>query len=366
MPDTSPMSSIPPESAPLSRRSFLAGALAFGGTATAGSSLLAACGSSKSSSRSKPGSGAGGSGGTTALAVQLVWLKNVQFGGSWIAQKQGLYDKFGVKPNLLAGGPNTVVEPIVVSGKALVGVSNPDSVASAVAKGADLEIVAATYLKSPFMVMSLVDTPITSPQQMLGKKIGVPAASTQLWHSFLKANKIDPTKLTTVPVQFDVTPLADKQVDGYLGFITDEPIILQERGVKTHVMKFDDFNYHLFGDCYVIRRGALDDSGDRRTILGFLKAERLGWQKAVADPDLAAQLAVDLSGKDLKLALGQQRLEAKAQAPLVQPPGTSAKGVLIMTDELVQQNLDTLDLNPSVPPKKELFNTALVEELSAT
>jgi len=359
------MSSIPPISASLSRRSFLAGALAFGGAATAGSTLLAACGSSKSSSSNKGGSSAGGSGGTS-LAVQLVWLKNVQFGGSWIAQKQGLYDKFGVKPTLLAGGPNTVVEPIVVSGKALVGVSNPDSVASAVAKGADLEIVAATYLKSPFMVMSLLDNQIVSPQQMLGKKIGVPAASTQLWHSFLKANKIDPTKLTTVPVQFDVTPLANKQVDGYLGFITDEPIILQERGVKTHVMKFDDFNYHLFGDCYVIRRGALDDSGDRKTILGFLRAERMGWQKAVADPDLAAQLAVDLSGKDLKLGLRQQKLEAKAQAPLVQPPGTSAKGVLIMTDELVQQNLDTLNLNPSVPAKKELFNTALVKELSAT
>ncbi len=356
------MKSIAPTTTPLSRRSFLTGALALGGAAATSFTLLAACGSSKPSSGSKAAS----SGGTTSLTVQLVWLKNVQFGGSYIAQKQGLYDKFGVKPNLLAGGPNTVVEPIVVSGKALVGVSNPDSVASAVAKGAGLEIVATTYLKSPFMVMSLLDTPITSPEQMLGKKIGVPAASTQLWHSFLKANKIDPAKLTTVPVQFDVTPLANKQVDGYLGFITDEPIILQQRGVKTHVMKFDDFNYHLFGDCYVIRKGALDDSGDRKTILGFLKAERMGWQKAVADPDLAAQLAVDLSGKDLKLALEQQKLEAKAQAQLVQPAGVSSKGVLIMSEELIKQNLDTLNLNPSVPANKDLFNTALVKELAAT
>lgn len=356
------MSSIPPTAAPLSRRSFLTGALALGGTAATGSTLLAACGSSKSSSSKKGGTG----GGATSLTVQLVWLKNVQFGGSWIAQKQGLYDRFGVKPSLLAGGPNTVVEPIVVSGKALVGVSNPDSVASAVAKGADLEIVAATYLRSPFMVMSLLDSPIASPQEMLGKKIGVPAASTQLWHSFLKANKIDPAKLTTVPVQFDVTPLADKQVDGYLGFITDEPIILQEQGVETHVMKFDDFNYHLFGDCYVVKKGALDDATTRKTILGFLEAERVGWQKAVADPDLAAQLAVDLSGKDLKLTLAQQKLEAKAQAPLVQPPGTTSKGVLVMTDELIQQNLDTLKLNPSVPAKQDLFNSALVKELSAT
>ncbi len=174
MPDLSHVPPISSLTAPLSRRSFLAGALAFGGAAATGSTLLAACGSSSSSNSKKTGTQGGASGGTTSLTVQLVWLKNVQFGGSWIAEKQGLYDKFGVKPNLLAGGPNTVVEPIVVSGKALVGISNPDSVASAVAKGADLEIVATTYLKSPFMVMSLLDTPITSPQEMLGKKIGAP------------------------------------------------------------------------------------------------------------------------------------------------------------------------------------------------
>lgn len=352
---------MPPRPEALSRRSFLAGALTLGGAAVGGSTLVAACGSS-----SKKNGGGGGAGGTAALTVQLVWLKNVQFGGSYIADKNGYYDRFGVKPNLLAGGPNTVVEPIVVSGKALVGISNPDSVASAVAKGADLEIVAATYLKSPFMVMSLLDTPITSPQEMLGKKIGVPAASTQLWHSFLKANKIDPAQLTTVPVQFDVTPLANKQVDGYLGFITDEPIILEQKGVKTHVMPFEDFNYHLFGDCYVVKKGALEDSAKRRTILGFLKAERKGWQRAVRDPDLAAQLAVDLSGKSLSLALQQQKLESKAQAALVQPPGTSAAGVLIATDALVQRNLDTLNLNPAVPAKKDLFNTALVKELAAS
>ena len=168
-----------PALAGLSRRSFLSGVVAVGGAALGGPALLAAC--SKSSSSSSEASGG------SSFAVQLVWLKNVQFGGSWIAQKQGYYSKHGVKPDLLAGGPNTVVEPIVVSGKALVGISNPDSVASAVAKGADLQIVATTYLKSPFMVMSLADTPIKTPREMLGKKIGVPSASTQLWQSFLKA-----------------------------------------------------------------------------------------------------------------------------------------------------------------------------------
>ena len=169
-----------------------------------------------------------------------------------------------------------------------------------------------------------------------------------------------------MPVQFDTTPLVDKQVDGYLGFLTDEPIILQLQGKKTHVMPFEDYNYHLFGDCYVVKKHALNDAGDRKKILNFLKAERLGWQKAVSDPDLAAQLAVDQSGKDLKLSLGQQKLEARAQAPLVQPPGTPAAGVLVMTDDLIQRNLKTLALNPSVPVKNDLFSTALNKELSGT
>ena len=56
---------------------------------------------------------------------------------------------------------------------------------------------------------------------------------------------------------------------------------------------------------------------DRDKLKAFLKAEIKGWNDAVADPAGAAKLAVENYGKDLKLNLGGQAEQAKAQNELV-------------------------------------------------
>ncbi len=62
--------------------------------------------------------------------------------------------------------------------------------------------------------------------EFFGKKIGVQAANEPIWKTFLKANNLDASKITKVPVQFDPTPLAQKQVDGWLSYVTNEPNLL--------------------------------------------------------------------------------------------------------------------------------------------
>ena len=56
-------------------------------------------------------------------------------------------------------------------------------------------------------IMSLANKPLKTPQDMIGKKIGVQATNESVWDAFLAANSIDPSKIDKVPVQFDPTPL---------------------------------------------------------------------------------------------------------------------------------------------------------------
>ena len=62
----------------------------------------------------------------TPVALQLSWLHSVQFGGSDIAQGKGYWRDLGLEVRLDAGGPNAPVEPPVVSGQALIGISAAD------------------------------------------------------------------------------------------------------------------------------------------------------------------------------------------------------------------------------------------------
>ncbi|MGC8514215.1 MAG: ABC transporter substrate-binding protein, partial [Acidimicrobiales bacterium] len=113
-------------SAPIARRQFLGRALQGGvgaiALATGGGALLAACGTSTKAASST----ASTTGGTTASAskslgsgaLQLDWIEDIEFAGSFIAKSNGYYSDNGLDVSLLAGGPTTSVEPIVVSGKA--------------------------------------------------------------------------------------------------------------------------------------------------------------------------------------------------------------------------------------------------------
>ena len=212
----------------LDRRQFLQrSAFTAAGVAVAGSGL-----STVWSGLSSVGAGAATPDYGT-LDFQLSWIKNVEFAGSYIADTNGYYKKQGFTGvNLMSGGPTVQQDAVVQSGKAFACISAPDITSSAINNGADLKIIGAQYQKNPFCVMSLKKSPIKTPEDMIGKKIGVQAINEAVWNAFLKANDIDPSKIDKVPVQFDPTPLAHGEVDGWFSFVTNEPNLLKVQGVE--------------------------------------------------------------------------------------------------------------------------------------
>ena len=93
-----------------------------------GAGLLAACG--KDSSGSGNGSVADGSKYGT-VAVQLSWLKNIEFAGEYFADSKGYYKDAGFgSVNLIAGGAaSTSVEAGLGTGKIWIGMSAPQTTA---------------------------------------------------------------------------------------------------------------------------------------------------------------------------------------------------------------------------------------------
>ena len=199
----------------LNRRGFLRRGIGFGVGAASLPAFLAACGSSSSKGATVTTAAAGGattaaSGGATTAAgaattaaaakkdlgkmsLRLSWIKNSEFAGSYMADTNGYYKAEGFSAvDLIAGGPSaTPIEVDVQSGKALVGISAPDLVGAAKAKGADLVIIGVQYQKNPFCVMSLAKSPIKTPQEMYGKKFGLQAGNQVVWDAFVKASGID-------------------------------------------------------------------------------------------------------------------------------------------------------------------------------
>ena len=347
------------------RRTFLSrSAMAAGGLAVAGSagSILAACGSSGGSDSSATTAAGGGAADFGTLTYQLSWYKNVEFAGPYIADTEGLYTKAGFSGvKLLAGGPTVTQDAVVASGKALVGISAPDITSAAILKGAPLIAIGALFQKNPFCVMSLASNPLKTPKDMIGKKIGVQAVNEPVWNAFLKANDLDPSKITKVPAQFSPDPLAAGEVDGWFSFFTNEPNLLKAKGVETISFLLNDYNYPLVSQIWVVKTDTLKN--DRDKLKAFLKADVTGWQKSLADPAIGPNLVVTKYGKDLKLDEAEQVLESKAQNTLIVSADTKLNGIGTITPEIMDETIATLAAVGSKISAEKLFDLSILEEM---
>ncbi|WP_181720686.1 ABC transporter substrate-binding protein [Nocardia gipuzkoensis] len=345
----------------LNRRSFFRYS-ALAGAALGGAGALAACGGNSGDS----------SGGTTAdgskygrVAVQLSWLKNIEFAGEYFADAKGYFREAGFgSVDLIAGGAaSTSVEAGLDTGKVWLGLSAPQTTAPAILEGLPAKIIATTYQKNPFAIVSSAAKPIKSPEDMRGRKIGVQDTNQLIFNALLTANGMKPGDVTVVPAQFDPTPLANGEVDGWVSYVTNEPITLAAKGFQNTHFLFADFDLPLVAETLTVAQSTIDKERDK--LKAFLVAEIKGWKDAVADPAESARLAVEVYGKDQKLDLAEQTKEAIAQNDLVVSADTAANGLLSMTDALIEQNIAALRTAKIDIKAAQLFDLSVLREVYA-
>jgi ABC-type nitrate/sulfonate/bicarbonate transport system substrate-binding protein len=277
------------------------------------------------------------------IGYQLDWIKNFQFVGSYVADHRGYFRRFGLSVDLLNGGPGAPVDPVVVAGVALVGQSSPDQMGTAVMQGAPITCIGANYQRPPFSIISLASKPILSPHDLAGRKLGIQMHSLITWKAFLKLNKIDPATMNVVPVQADPTPLVSGEVDGIFGYATDQVVELRTAGYDPHYFLFADYGYKMFSATYSVLTASLADRKKRAQLVAFMKGEVLGWQDAIADPDFAAKLDVEVYGKGNGLDFKSERQSCIATNDLMVSDDTRKHGLFWMSPESIEGTLKTLE-----------------------
>jgi len=297
----------------------------------------------------------------TAVNFQLSWLHSVQFGGSYIASKKNYWRDLGLEVALNPGGPNAPVEPPVVSGQALVGISAADYTAAAVAEGAPFKIIAVAMQKNPFVIASLPANPVNKPTDLPGKKIGMALANTPVLQALCTLNDVDIKSINIVPTQYDAAPLVSGQVDCLLCWETDLPVAMTMQGIDNLTMLMADHGYAVHSQTYI---ATIDSIASRRDdIVALLKGEIRGWNDYKADTDAAAELTVAMF-PDQGLDLATQKLQAARQVPLMFSDLTDANGFGWFTDDTVAANVATLALlGRTVAP--DLWDRTLLEEAHA-
>jgi len=344
---------------PIDRRTFLsrgagalAGAAAFG---VAGPALVKGARTLDEIGSVAPGS-------LGPLAMVGAWVPDVETGGEYIADKEGYWKKLGFSSvDIIPSGPNAPPQEVTVeSGRALYGLSSLDATSAAIVKGFSLAVIGAEYQKSPFAVMSPASKPIKNPHGMIGKRIGVGSSNDQVWSEFLKVNGIPKSKVTTVPVGFDPTPLTTGQVDGWWSFITNEPIELALKGFKTYTFLVQDYGLPEVSTIFITTRNNLKNK--RAKLKAAMVGEIMGWKKALTNPALAAQLAVQ---RGQGLTYKAELLQSYAQNKLIVPPGSPPNGLFWISPTAQAQGIHTVGLGGTHVRSLQVFDMTLLAEVYA-
>ena len=294
-----------------------------------------------------------------AVRLQLSWLHSVQFGGSYIAQHNGWWSDRGLDVALDQGGPNAPVEPPVVSGTALVGISAADYTAAAAEQGAPFRILGVAMQKNPFVIASLPGNPVNLPGDLEGKRIGMALANTPVLQALCTLNDVDIDAIEVVPTQYSAQPLVSGEVDCLLCWQTDLPVAMTMQGIDNVTMLMADHGYAVHSQTYIATEDSLANRRDQ--LVALMAGEVQGWEAYRQDTAAAAALTVEMY-PDAGLDLPTQELQAERQVPLMFSDLTDTHGFGWWTDETVTANIETLALlGRNVTP--DLWDRSILEEV---
>lgn len=337
----------------------------------AGMLLLAGCGGgaaepAATTTTEEPAAGTEAAGGDTSeltpVELQLAWIKSMQFAGPFMAQELGAYADQGLDVELLGGGPSVDAITVVASGAAMVGLADSNEIAVARGQGIPVVALGAAFQKSPFGMITLEDSPVTTLEGQYGKTVAVSDSSRPTLEALMEREGLDPAEVNFVPKNPDPSVLVDEQVDVYWGFVTSEAATLQARDVAVDWTLMADLGEPTYANTYFTTEENLE--ADRDAIVALMAADLLGWQYAVDNPDETAQV-VNATYQSEDEELDVMQAQGDAQIELI----TAGDELLTIDPEVFSANIESAvngGLIDEAYPVGDVIDTSVLEDARAT
>lgn len=226
-------------------------------------------------------------GGTEALNFQLSFLLNNNQMGQIVAQKLGYFEEEKIAVTTLPGGPSMDGVAIVAAGQADMGVvSSSPNLMLAVSQKIPVKAFLSQMQEHPYTFYSRPDTPVRTPADLIGKKIGVNQTGRILVTALLKVNDISPDQIEIVTIGGEMTPLLTRQVDVVTNWET-QPTSLSKLG-PVEKMRLWDFGVQLYGQVNYANLNTLERRPE--AIVAFTRAVGKGWEYVYNNPEKAIEM----------------------------------------------------------------------------
>ena len=259
------------------------------------------------------------------VRVGLGYLPDVQFAPFYAALERGFYADEGLEVTFQHGFSSELY-PLLAQGKLDFVVADAEDVVTLRAQDPErtrFVYVMALFQRVPNAIFSLADKNITQPADLAGKTVGIPGLFGSSYTSFqavLKAAGLGESDVNVEQIGFtQLEAVVSGRVDAALGFVNNEPLVLEAQGVALNVIPLGPYNPSPGSG--VITTDAVLARGDLAN--RFLAASQKGVAFTLENPEAAFQ-----SAKTFVENLDEARLAVlKATLPLWVSPYSRANGI---------------------------------------
>lgn len=213
------------------------------------------------------------------ITVVLNWFPEAEHGGYYAALVHKYYEEAGLDVEILPGGVDVQVLPMVAMNRVTFGIENADQLLLARASGAPVVAVAAPIQVSPRCLLVHEASGIKSFEDLKDMTLAMsPRAAFSDW-----LRKKYPLKgVKFVPYPGNVSQFVVDPNYGCQGYNISEPFVARSKGAKPRVMMVADTGYNPYTSMIVASEKTLKDKPD--IVARFVAASMKGWEKYLAEP----------------------------------------------------------------------------------
>ncbi len=256
-----------------------------------------------------------GDSGLQRIDLQLRWHHQFQFAGYYAALEKGYYREEGLEVRLHEAKAGIKPVEEVLAGRAQYAESNSD-VLYARLQGKPVVALAAVFQHSPLVLLTLKSSAVHTPKDLVGKKVMLLNPRTDAYfHAMLRNESIRETELEMVPSSLDLEDLISGKVAAFNSYLTNEPFVLQQRGIDYSVLNPADYGIDFYSDILFTTEQEVKEHPLRARAV--LRATLKGWRYAMDHPDEIIDLL--LTKYRVPKSREHLRYEAEAMRSLIQP-----------------------------------------------
>ncbi|MBT4089659.1 MAG: ABC transporter substrate-binding protein [Deltaproteobacteria bacterium] len=249
------------------------------------------------------------------VTLQLKWFHQFQFAGYYMAVEKGYYRDIGLRVNLKPGGPKTNVNEEVLSGRAEFGILASELIQKRV-KGEPLVLLAVVMQHSIRALISLADSQIHSPSDLIGRTIMLNANEQTEFLAMLNAEGISSESIKIIPKNKQaIEKLINKEIAAMNGSIANQPYIFAEKGIAVNLIRPITYGIDFYGDSIFTSEDEVEQHPER--VRAFRKASLKGWAYAMGHIDETVGIITDTYNQ--QKSREQLQYEARALRKLILP-----------------------------------------------